>query len=93
MSKVLKKEHIKDIDFRKREVRQAAHINQFKEWYNHLAEQPYSEANQAQLSMLSAVLWHLLSKQDYKKLVTSKIDLAKTPEEDQLDIVDTLSWI
>lgn len=75
MSKVLKKEHLKDIDFRKREVRQDNHINQFKEWYTILSQEKYSETTQAQLNMLSAVLWHLLPKADYKKLTTSKKDL------------------
>lgn len=70
-------EHLADIDFRKREVRQANHINQFKEWYVELAQQPYSDMIQGQLSMLSAVLWHLLPAKEYKKLVTSKKGLGQ----------------
>lgn len=75
---MIKKEHLKDVDFRTREIRQASHINQFKEWYVQLSQEPYSDMIQGQLSMLSAVLWHLLPKSEYKKLVTSKKDLNAT---------------
>jgi hypothetical protein len=70
--KQVKLEHLKDIDFRKREVRQADHINEFKNWYNELANRPYTETTQAQLTMLSSVLWYLLPKKDYNKLTKLK---------------------
>lgn len=69
------KDHIKDIDFRKREVRQQEAVKDFKQWYAQLSQRPYSEMLQGQLSMLSAVLWYLLPPKEYKKLVTSKKDL------------------
>ncbi len=75
MGKVVKKEHLKDIDFRTREVRQEGAIKDFKQWYVQLASQPYSDRIQGQLSMLSSVLWYLLPANEYKKLVTSKKDL------------------
>lgn len=66
-------EHLKDIDFRKREVRQATHKETFIDWYNQLYEyssrHDYDPLIQGQLTMLSSVLWYLLPKQDYKKLV------------------------
>lgn len=90
--KAPKKDHLKDIDFRSREVRQNDHIKQFKECYIIIANRPFTETNQAQLMMLSAVLWHLLPKTEYKKLVTSKKDLAKTETDIQMEIVQELSW-
>lgn len=74
--KQVKLEHLKDIDFRKREVRQADYINEFTNWYNELFEHSqnhdYNQTVQAQLTMLSSVLWYLLPKKDYNKLVKHK---------------------
>lgn len=64
-------EHLPDIDFRSREERQTNAIEEFKQWYEILAERQairYDDRLQAQLAMLSAVLWHLLPKSEYKKL-------------------------
>ncbi len=72
MSKASMYKHIKDIDFRTREVRQENAIEDFKQWYLHLTSLPYSETTQAQIGMLSAVLWYTLPKNEYKKLVTNK---------------------
>lgn len=66
------KKHIKDIDFRARSVRQSERMGTYKDWYKHLLSQPYSERNQGQLTMLSAVLWHELPKKEYENLVTDK---------------------
>lgn len=75
MNKVVNKAHLKDIDFRTREERQKDALTEFQAWYVQLSGCPYSELNQGQLSMLSAVLWYLLPANQYKKLVTSKKDL------------------
>lgn len=74
--KQVKLEHLKDIDFRKREVRQADYVNEFTNWYNELFEysqnHDYNQTVQAQLTMLSSVLWYLLPAKDYKKLTKHK---------------------
>lgn len=70
-------DHLADIDFRKKEVRQANHVEEFKKWYNELQKyathHDLDERIQGQLTMLSAVLWHLLSTKDYKKVHETKI--------------------
>lgn len=65
-------EHLKDIDFRTREDRQKHAKEDFIKWYNELSSREYSTEVQAQLSMLSSVLWYLLPKHEYRRLVTSK---------------------
>lgn len=72
MAKVVNKAHLKDIDFRTREIRQANHLEQFKTWYETLAQFPYDPVIQGQLAMLSAVLWHLLPEKEYKRLTRIK---------------------
>ena len=71
MSKI--EDHLADIDFRKKEVRQANYLEEFKNWYNELYEysesHEYNERIQGQLALLSAVLWHLLPTKDYKKFI------------------------
>lgn len=89
----MKKDHLKDIDFRSREERQKHALKEFKDWYALLSNKPYSDLSQGQLTMLSAVLWHLLPKNEYKKLVTSKRNLVATEQDIQLEIADELSWI
>lgn len=62
-------QHIKDIDFRTKEARQEHAVDDFKDWYNDLqAHQSiaYSETTQAQLSLLSSVLWYLMPHKEYK---------------------------
>lgn len=65
-------EHLADIDFRTREARQLASKEDFVKWYNELQDKQaieYDGRVQAQIEVLSAVLWYLLPKQDYKKLM------------------------
>lgn len=73
---MIKKEHLKDIDFRSREQRSKEAIKDFTDWYNELYQRitknGYSDTLQAQLSMLSAVLWYLLPEKDYKQLTKLK---------------------
>ena len=67
----IKDEHLKDIDFRPRDVRSQNALQEFVSWYEDLAAAQivdYSERRQGQLTMLSAVLWHLLPAADYKRL-------------------------
>jgi hypothetical protein len=65
-------DHLADIDFRTREARQLAAKEDFVDWYNELQERQatsYDGRVQAQIEVLSAVLWYLLPKSDYKKLM------------------------
>lgn len=71
MSKRVKLDHLKDVDFRTREVRQQMAIGDFKRWYRQLASMPASDRITGQLTMLSSVLWYLLPKNEYENLVTS----------------------
>lgn len=64
--------HLKDIDFRTREERSQNRIETYKEWYKILISVPQNERIAGQLTMLSAVLWHELPANEYKKLTTSK---------------------
>lgn len=69
------KEHLADIDFRRKEVRQANAVNEFVIWYEAMSNQiskQYSGRVQAQLEILSAVLWHLLPDKEYKRLTKLK---------------------
>lgn len=69
------KDHLKDIDFRSREERQKQMIPDLKDWYENLqAHQAlsYSETTQAQITMLSSILWLLLPEKDYKRLTRLK---------------------
>lgn len=69
--KFVKKEHLKDIDFRTREQRQATSTDTFIEWYEELQtrlENNYDERIAGQLEILSAVLWHILPLSDYANL-------------------------
>lgn len=68
-------DHLADIDFRTKEARQANNLEEFKNWYNELSgysERHYNPRIQGQLTMLSAVLWHLMSTKDYKKFMKLK---------------------
>ena len=62
-------EHLQDIDFRKKEVRQKDYLKEFILWHKQLSKEPYSDLIHGQLTMLSAVLWYLLPTKEYKKLV------------------------
>lgn len=69
------KDHLKDIDFRSREERQKNMIPDLISWYEDLqAHQSlgYSEFIQAQITMLSSILWYLLPEKDYRKLTKLK---------------------
>ncbi len=68
-------EHLDDVDFRSREQRQANRKETYIDWYNQLSECLLGhddERLQGQLTMLSAILWHELTPNEYKKLTTSK---------------------
>ena len=69
-------DHVADIDFRSREVRQASKIEDFTDWYLELSEysdnHDYDPWIQGQLTMLSSMLWYLLPERDYKKLTRRK---------------------
>lgn len=72
---MIKAAHLKDIDFRTREERQKSMIPDFIAWYNDLqAHQSlaYKNHTQAQLNILSSVLWYLLPEKDYRKLTKLK---------------------
>lgn len=73
---MVKKDHLKDIDFRTREVRQLESIPEMISWYKELhqrqEEKEYDAYLNGQSSMLSSVLWYLLPKKDYKKLTKLK---------------------
>lgn len=58
----IKKEHLKDIDFRTREQRSEKAIAQIIEWY----EDALKQGDTRQASAFSAVLWLLLDKDEYK---------------------------
>lgn len=97
MAKRVKKDHLKDVDFRTREVRQLEALEDFKRWYESLVvvKRP-SDRLQGQLTMLSAVLWHLLPPSDYKKLVTRKMtkgdrEAAKRILQEALDLAEDTS--
>lgn len=65
------KDHLADIDFRTREVRQADYKDEFKRWYDELCNRlstGYDDVVYAQLTVLTAVLWYLLPKNEYNKL-------------------------
>ncbi len=64
--------HLNDIDFRSRGDRSKNAVPDFIMWYETLIERPYSPENQAQIRMLSSVLWYLLPKADYKRLTSRK---------------------
>ena len=69
--KPVKKEHIKDIDFRSREQRQATSLDTFVEWYEELQTKlnhSYDDRTAGQLEILSAVLWHILPVYEYDRL-------------------------
>lgn len=69
--KTVKKEHLKDIDFRTREQRQSTSTETFVEWYNELVsriEYKYDDRTAGQLEILSAVLWHILPVYEYNSL-------------------------
>lgn len=68
-------DHLKDIDFRSRTERQKHIKEDLSEWYKDLqAHQSlaYSETTQAQITMLSSILWYLLPEKDYRKLTRRK---------------------
>ena len=72
---MIKPEHLKDIDFRSREERQKHLIPDLKEWYEDLQGHQslhFSPTVQAQITMLSSILWYLLPEKDYKKLTQLK---------------------
>lgn len=69
LGKTIKKEHLKDIDFRSHEVRSKSAKEDFIKWYEELQNRPRTERIEGQLSMLSSVLWYLLSPKEYKKLI------------------------
>lgn len=74
-------EHLEDIDFRSREERQALASEELVKWYNRVFDaysaDPSSEWLGGQLSMISACLWMLLPKAEYKKLRTIKYKKVK----------------
>lgn len=61
-----KKEHLKDINWSSRKERRENHIEDFKNWYRVLSNQPYSERINGQLTILSVVLWYLTEDDKYK---------------------------
>lgn len=65
-------DHLIDIDFRTREVRQASSLEELTRWYLKLSylqnTEGYDDFLQGQMTMLSSVLWYLLPANEYKKL-------------------------
>lgn len=70
MSKVA--DHLADIDFRTWDERHKNAVDDFIDWYNQLHEyqsrHDYDDRIQAQITVLSSVLWYLLPPKQYKKL-------------------------
>jgi FMN-dependent NADH-azoreductase len=74
MSKIIPA-HLKDIDFRTREQRAESWKEDFIEWYKDMhahQELAYSDLVQGKIEMLSAVLWYLLPKEEFKQLTKRK---------------------
>jgi hypothetical protein len=71
------KEHIEDIDFRNHAERQKSWRNDFIKWHREirkaLREDPFNDRLAGQLTMLSSVLWYLLSPKEYKAVIAGKI--------------------
>lgn len=68
---MIKPEHLQDIDFRTKAERQVSIIPDITGWYETLIRSQtnnFSDIVQAQITMLSSVLWYLLPEKDYKKL-------------------------
>lgn len=68
-------QHIADIDFRTKEERQRHALDDFKGWYDALYDQQllsYSDLAQAQLTLLSSILWYLMPDKEYKKFLKRK---------------------
>ena len=69
--------HLDDIDFRTQAERSKAWKEDFLAWHKDLTQtlkvNGYSAPIQAQLNMLSSVLWYLLPPKEYKALVRGRI--------------------
>ena len=77
-------EHLQDIDFRKREVRQSEAIKEICGWYEQLSkhlETSDDERIEAQLQAISAVLWLLMPAKAYKAFMKHKPETTKETEE------------
>lgn len=66
-------DHVVDIDFRSWQARHDAATSDFISWYEELSRRIDSEGLterlSGQITMLSSVLWYLLTPKEYKKLV------------------------